>query len=123
MIQATVRDILLSDPAIAQITHSGIYDQILPRDIKLPCLQLSRVSETIDQFNHAHRTRMQIDCYAETHIDALQLSDRVNGALIDATGVYENEVLITIQHANTLDLSDAENRVSRITQEYTVIWR
>lgn len=122
-IQAVIRSILINNQNITDYINDRIYDLILPRDITIPCLQLQRVSETIDQHTHARRTRMQIDCYGYNHTQTDALAEAVNSALIDASQSIDDINIQTIQHTNTLDIMDVDDRVYRVTQEYAVIWR
>lgn len=123
MIQSLLRQILISDVGVSELVDTRVYDMVLPRDISFPCIQLHRVSETIDRWTNARRTRFQIDCYGETHPSSIILSELVNKALIDIKDKSGNMIVYTMSQQNTYDNSDIENRVYRITLDYAIIWR
>jgi len=97
IMEVAVRDHLLADPDVSELVSTRIYPGALPQAAIYPAIRYQRV-DTVRVYSKAgyegdSRPRLQIDCWAETYLEAKRLADAVRTAMdgFPEFAVCENE--------------------------------
>jgi hypothetical protein len=83
--EAKLYTLLYSDSGVSSLVSSRIYPCVAPQDAPLPYIVYQRVTSgrvyDLDGYAHLENVRMQIDCYAETSVEAWNIADAVADAM------------------------------------------
>lgn len=121
MIEAAVRDILLSDPNIVQCTGNRIFPLELPLNCKLPAISYFKVSDPYKQVSGF--PRFQVSCWAEDYEECLNLKKAVTDTLEGFSGTVNNVTIIRIIPIDAPDFYDSSVGVYHIPIDFKVIYR
>ena len=109
--KAALRSYLLADSTIAGMIIDRIYWQQRERGEPLPCLVLTRVSGTTGQTHGGAdtlvRSRIQVNCLADTRAAADALESAVMARLNGRAFTQDGVTFSTCQHIAARDLTEA----------------
>lgn len=119
MIHEAVYSRLKNNAGVSAIVSSRVYPQKASQGVSLPCVVYQRIGTTNRFLHHTGTTdsalsRFQIDCWAKTPAQALQLSQAVVGCLHGWKGTEGSEQIYYSQVVDTQDGFDLE------TGEYVI---
>lgn len=128
-IAEAVYDHLKADAGISAITTS-IYPLFLPQEVEVPAIVYQFISEEIDshldgQAGNYRKAIVQIDCYATTYEQALDLAHAVESALVDYRGTMgTTSPSIDVDHVRLeirgQDLYEDDTSRFRVTQDFLI---
>lgn len=118
---------LLDDPGIAAAVADRVNPMRLPEKSIIPAISWHRVSAareyTYDPFpdEHAFTTaRIQIDCWAYTAMEAMDVADAVLAALSGYDGDFGGEFLGATFAVNEFDTYEAPTKLHRRILDFMV---
>lgn len=102
--------------AIKYLAGGEVYALVAPHDAKYPAIVYTPVDQAhivaLDGPNTLRRARVQVDAYARTYLEALQLQDQVLQALLTETDTVADVRL-------SLTEFEEEARLYRVSVDYT----
>lgn len=119
-----VRAYLLSKTAITDLIETRIYPLHLPQSPQFPAITFQVVGttgiNTLDAPMSLIGTTIQIDSWANTHIDVKSLAGAVRAILNGYQGLLSTKKAQDIVYKNEVDLRDPETNKFRVVQFYEV---
>jgi hypothetical protein len=110
-------------------TRHRIYPLVIPQHesgdlTPFPCVVFTKVGAsrgvTLSGTDTLVNAEYQIDSYATTYTQAVQLSDAVRAALVDYSGTIGGHAIKTANLDNEFALTDPDPGLYRIMQTYSV---
>lgn len=84
-IGATIRTLTLADSSVAALVNTRMFSDVPPEQVAMPVIVYTVIdtlpNEHLAGIVNASRARIQIDCLADTRLQANQLADAVRLAL------------------------------------------
>jgi len=133
MIDEAMFTLLKSSAGVATIVSEGssfrIYPLVIPQHEEgdttyMPCLVYTRIGATRGVTKGGTdtlaSTTYQIDAYATTYKEAVQLADAVRGSILDFNGTVSGHYIRTINIDNEFPVEDPDPGLYRMTQTYMV---
>lgn len=124
MILKEVRNLLLENSSVTDIVGDRIYPLKLPETPGMPCIRMSRISETTDPTIQTHTSRVQLSCYALSYEGVVTLAQTIRTALLNKTRVNKSITILGITAAGIgVDNYEADTRRYFASEDVMVAWR
>jgi hypothetical protein len=125
MIEHDLRAYLLGQPDVATLIGTRMYPMRLPQGVTMPAVTYNRIFGTSeyghDGAAHLGRGRIQLDCWADTYEDMVNLAEACRVALTGYVGAMGDNPNVVARAVNTIDFSEPESKLWRRIVE-TGLW-
>lgn len=126
MIELAIRDLLLADSTITQTVGTRVHAVILPKDGTYPAITFQLISDTESPTMTStgqQQTRLQIDCWATSYVQAKQLQEAARTLLGGCTGTLTDGTFIQCcQLENRIDFYEDSANVYRAMSDYILTY-
>lgn len=123
LLEPGIMNILTNDAGITGIVGTRIYSSHLPEECNYPALLFFEVSSIEMPEASVARPRFQFSCYAETEIEAKQLSDAVIAALKNVSGVKATISIPKTIYLGRNRIHDAEMDLWNFATDFIITYK
>lgn len=122
--EASLFSFLTGNAGIAALVVKRVYAGIIPQSGVQPCIVYNKSSRSRQQLycgtDGLLLTRLEIDCYADSYIQSVDLANAVTAALQDFSGDMSGTDVPRVFLENEIDLSDIEPGLYRQSQTWAM---
>lgn len=117
-----IRARLVADATVQSLVENRIYPQVIPQGSLMPAVVLSVIDErpinslTGDPSTRLKRARLQVDCYAETYLEAHDVFDAVDNVI---SSLSDPE--LSAHRELSEDLYEDETQLYRVSSDFIVM--
>jgi hypothetical protein len=117
-IEELLKRVLISDADVSSIVNTKVYPSVIPQDIAVPALTYQKISGQwqiqISGPHNMSQERFQINCWAATYAEVMELADKVRSVLNGYDGMVGDIDVheITLDNETDLIVVAADTRVN-----------
>jgi hypothetical protein len=123
-LEASLSTFLTGDAGIAAFVGARVFPGVIPQSSEQPCIVYNKQSRGRQQLfcgtDGLKVTRMDIDCYAVSYRQSVELANAVTAALQDFSGTMGTTRVPRVFLETELDLSDIEPGLYRQSQTWAI---
>jgi hypothetical protein len=124
MIEAAIRDQLVSDLVVAALVVDRVSPAPLPEGSEMPAVTYQRISRltpiTHDGLRGPSRARVQVDSWAEVYTETKVLAKAVEDALLRMRGLVAGHHVQGVFFDSDQDLYEPDVKLHRVRADYFV---
>ena len=124
MIQEAIYSILSNDAAVTALISNRIYHLTISQNSPAPCISYSinegPEDETFDGQGDFRQDDLQIDCWASTYTEALQLATVIKAVLKNYSGVVAGTNIQRITLDTAVSVFEDDVDLYRTSQSYSI---
>lgn len=124
MIQEAIYSILSNDAAVTALVNNRIYHLTISQNPTVPCISYSinegQEDETFDGQGDFRQDDLQIDCWASTYTESLQLAAVIKIALKNYSGVVAGTNIQRITLDTAVSVFEDDVDLYRTSQSYSI---
>lgn len=126
LVEEAIYSILSTDPGVTALASTRAYPVVAPQKSPAPYLVYNKSGRGRQELfcgtDNTLSTRMQIDCYATTYLESVNLAAAVESALNRYRGVLGSPAvnILTAYLTNEFDLSEIEPGLYRQSQDWEI---
>jgi hypothetical protein len=124
MIESAFMSLLIDDYDLADLVDDRVYYNTAPQDVEVPYIVLFKIAgpreHSHDGVSHLAHPRFQFSVFANTYLEAKQVTQAIQGILDCFQGESEGILIESCLYINEVDMYEPQTNLHHIASDYEI---